>query len=194
MSCRLSRCRDSVLVVLSLEEDSVTSVEKIISSIPTCSVSVSANFNTSCCGGVVVNVHLLQCFLSRHFLSSACECNLEGTLRPSCDPETGECMCRIGVTGIFCDECAPGYDSAFPACEECHACTVLWAESVTDVQRAAQRMRTFIPRHSDDLEHTGGRHGEQMLEMHSKLEGLTNVTILSPLRVAMVEKLSLRIR
>ncbi|CAB1438278.1 unnamed protein product, partial [Pleuronectes platessa] len=46
----------------------------------------------------------------------SCDCNLEGTERPSCDPETGECICRTGVTGIFCDECALGYSSAFPAC------------------------------------------------------------------------------
>uniref|UniRef100_A0A8D3DT25 Laminin, beta 4 n=1 Tax=Scophthalmus maximus TaxID=52904 RepID=A0A8D3DT25_SCOMX len=81
----------------------------------------------------------------------SCDCNLEGTERPSCDPETGECLCRTGVSGIFCDECSLGYSSAFPACEDCHPCTAVWAESVTDVQRAAQTMRTFIPRHGDDL-------------------------------------------
>ncbi|XP_067447150.1 laminin subunit beta-4 [Thunnus thynnus] len=124
----------------------------------------------------------------------SCDCNMEGTVRPSCDPETGECMCRIGVTGIFCDECAPGYDSKFPACEECHPCTTLWAENVTDVQRAAQRMRTFIPRHGDDLQPGYSHHQQQMLEMHSKLEGLTNLTGLSPQKVEKVEKLYLKIR
>ncbi|KAM7397366.1 hypothetical protein PAMP_020344 [Pampus punctatissimus] len=124
----------------------------------------------------------------------ACDCNMEGTLRPSCDPETGECMCRVGVTGIFCDECAPGYDSTFPTCEECHPCAALWAENVTDVQRAAQRMRTFIPLHGDDLQPGHGHHQQRILEMHSKLEGLTNLTGLSPLKVEKVEKLYLKIR
>ncbi len=113
---------------------------------------------------------------------------MEGTERPSCDPETGECMCRIGVTGIFCDECAPGYNSAFPVCEECHPCTALWTENVTDVQRAAQRMRTFIPRHGDNSQPTSG-HQQWMLEMHSKLDGLFNLTLISSPKVEKVEKL-----
>lgn len=113
---------------------------------------------------------------------------MEGTVRPSCDPETGECMCRTGVTGIFCDECAPGYDSAFPACKECHPCTTLWAQNVTDVQRAAQRMRTFIPRQGDN-QPGHNRHRQRMLEMHSKLEGLTNLTALSPPKVDKMAKL-----
>lgn len=118
---------------------------------------------------------------------------MEGTTRPSCDTETGECMCRTGVTGIFCDECASGYDSTFPACKKCHPCNTLWAENVTDVQRAAQRMRTFIPHHGDDLRPGGGRHRQRMLEMHSKMEGLTNLTGLSLLKVEKVEKLCLKI-
>uniref|UniRef100_A0A671XUL7 Laminin, beta 4 n=1 Tax=Sparus aurata TaxID=8175 RepID=A0A671XUL7_SPAAU len=97
----------------------------------------------------------------------SCDCNMEGTERPSCDPETGECICRIGVTGIFCDECAPGYDSTFPACRQCHPCTALWTEDVTDVQRAALMMRTFIPHHSDNLWPGNSRRRQGMLEMHS---------------------------
>ncbi|XP_008292613.1 laminin subunit beta-4-like [Stegastes partitus] len=124
----------------------------------------------------------------------SCDCNLEGTERPSCDPETGECICRVGVTGIFCDECAPGYDSAFPYCEQCHACTALWTENVTDVQRAAQRMRTFIPRHDDDVHLTGRHHRQRMLEMHSKLDSHSNLTGLSLPKVEKMQKLFLRIR
>ncbi|TDH10018.1 hypothetical protein EPR50_G00093320 [Perca flavescens] len=119
----------------------------------------------------------------------SCDCNLEGTERPSCDPETGECLCRVGITGIFCDQCAPGYDSAFPACAECHSCTGLWAESMTDVHRAAQRMKTFITSHGDDLRPRDGCQLQQMLEMKSKLDGLANLTRLSPPNLEKLEKL-----
>uniref|UniRef100_A0A671XN02 Laminin, beta 4 n=1 Tax=Sparus aurata TaxID=8175 RepID=A0A671XN02_SPAAU len=120
----------------------------------------------------------------------SCDCNMEGTERPSCDPETGECICRIGVTGIFCDECAPGYDSTFPACRQCHPCTALWTEDVTDVQRAALMMRTFIPHHSDNLWPGNSRRRQGMLEMHSKLDSLSNLTGLSLPKVEKVERLS----
>ncbi|XP_032363853.1 laminin subunit beta-4 isoform X1 [Etheostoma spectabile] len=119
----------------------------------------------------------------------SCDCNLEGTERPSCDPEAGECLCRPGITGIFCNECAPGHDSAFPACAECHQCTTLWARSVTDVQQAAQRIKTFITVHGEDLRPRDGCQWQQMLEMQSKLDGLANLTRLSPPSLEKLEKL-----
>ncbi|XP_047189486.1 laminin subunit beta-4 isoform X2 [Scophthalmus maximus] len=123
----------------------------------------------------------------------SCDCNLEGTERPSCDPETGECLCRTGVSGIFCDECSLGYSSAFPACEDCHPCTAVWAESVTDVQRAAQTMRTFIPRHGDDLRPGVDRYRQRLSQMHSELDGLTNLTGRSLSKLDKGEKLCVRI-
>lgn len=126
--------------------------------------------------------------------SSACDCNLDGTERPSCDPETGECMCRVGVTGIFCDECAPGYDSEFPACRECHPCNTLWAEDVTDVQRASQVLKKLIP-HMDDLTRPGDESLLQRVQdLQSKLDGLSNLTALSPLVLEEVEELYETIR
>lgn len=114
---------------------------------------------------------------------------MEGTERPSCDPETGECICRIGVTGIFCDECAPGYDSNFPACRECHPCNTLWAENVTNVHRAAQILKTLLPLGGDDLKPQDSHHLQQILKMQSQLEDLSNLTGLSPPEVEKVEEL-----
>lgn len=121
---------------------------------------------------------------------SACDCNVEGTEHPSCDPETGECICRVGVSGIFCDECTPGYVSEFPACNECHPCTALWAEDVTDVQRAAVRMRTFLPHNGYGNMFPGdSRHLRQMLKMHSMLESLAELKGVSPPKLEKLEKL-----
>lgn len=134
----------------------------------------------------------LNLFLFKWF--AACDCNLEGTERPSCDPETGECICRIGVTGSLCDECAPGYDSAFPACEECHPCNALWSLHVTDVERAAQKMKTLLPRPGDDLQATDSILQQQMLEMHSKLDSLRNLTTFSPPKIENIRTVCVRIR
>ncbi|XP_034542548.1 laminin subunit beta-4 [Notolabrus celidotus] len=119
----------------------------------------------------------------------SCDCNMEGTQRPSCDPETGDCICRVGVTGIFCDQCAPGFESAFPACAPCHACTALWTQNVSDVQRAAQRMRTFVPRLDTELLPRDGQAQSRMLQIHNRMNGLSNLTGLSPPEVEKMEKL-----
>ncbi|XP_058502469.1 laminin subunit beta-4 isoform X2 [Solea solea] len=123
----------------------------------------------------------------------SCECNLEGTERPSCDPETGECLCRAGATGILCDECASGNMSAFPVCEECHPCTAIWADSVTDVQRAAQRMMTLIPRYDGDLQPRVSRQQQWTLQMHLMLDSLANLTGLSQQKVKKAEKICVKI-
>uniref|UniRef100_UPI003AAF4A91 laminin subunit beta-4 n=1 Tax=Centroberyx gerrardi TaxID=166262 RepID=UPI003AAF4A91 len=123
----------------------------------------------------------------------SCDCNMEGTERPACDSDTGECLCRAGVRGIFCDECAPEFDSLFPACTPCHACATLWTENVTDVKRATQRMQTFIPRHGDQVQPGYSHRWQRMLEMHSKLDWLVNLTGRSLPKVEKVEKLCLKI-
>lgn len=159
-------------------------VEKTTLETQTCSVSVSQHIV-----GCSVTHQQLVFIHARHVCSSACDCNMEGTERPSCDPETGECICRIGVTGIFCDECAPGYDSNFPACRECHPCNTLWAENVTDFHRAAQILKTLLPLGGDDLKPQDSRHLQQILKMQSQLEDLSNLTGLSPPEVEKVEEL-----
>uniref|UniRef100_A0A665UDS4 Laminin subunit beta-1 n=1 Tax=Echeneis naucrates TaxID=173247 RepID=A0A665UDS4_ECHNA len=119
-----------------------------------------------------------------HFGDPDVQCICEEQKHPSCDPKTGECICRSGVTGIFCDECATGYNLAFPACEECHPCQALWARNVTDVKRATQKMRTFVPHHNDDLRPADGHYTQQIQEMISNLNSLTNLKGLSELSLS----------
>ena len=36
-----------------------------------------------------------------------CFCDLAGSLGPLCDPSSGQCQCRAGVTGVNCSQCLP---------------------------------------------------------------------------------------
>ncbi|MGH0179179.1 UNVERIFIED_CONTAM: hypothetical protein FKN15_017213 [Acipenser sinensis] len=51
-----------------------------------------------------------------------CDCDVSGTARGGCDKTTGECICRIGVTGRRCDRCQRGHCKQYPACKQCHPC------------------------------------------------------------------------
>lgn len=103
-------------------------------------------------------------------------------------------MCRVGVTGIFCDECAPGYDSEFPACKECHPCNAIWAEDVTDVQRASEVLKKLIPHISDVIQPTDNRLLQRVLELQAKLDSLKNLTALAPPVLEELEELYEAIR
>ncbi|KAK3546887.1 hypothetical protein QTP86_003815 [Hemibagrus guttatus] len=48
-----------------------------------------------------------------------CNCSPCGTA--SCDPHTGQCHCKPGITGIHCDRCEHGM-FGFEACTGCQAC------------------------------------------------------------------------
>uniref|UniRef100_A0A8C5CFG7 Laminin subunit beta-1 n=1 Tax=Gadus morhua TaxID=8049 RepID=A0A8C5CFG7_GADMO len=105
---------------------------------------------------------------------SACDCDLGGSERPACDPDTGECLCRVGVTGIFCDECAPGFQQTFPACAPCHACNEIWRLNISEVQKASQKMKVLIPRQGNQSGHE--RQNQRMTKMESSLDRLANLT------------------
>lgn len=49
-------------------------------------------------------------------LSPACHCSAHGSLDAACDPRSGQCSCRLRVTGLRCDMCVPGTYN-FPYCE-----------------------------------------------------------------------------
>lgn len=40
---------------------------------------------------------------------SPCDCDEIGSLEKFCDTDTGQCPCKIGVTGIRCDQCQDEY-------------------------------------------------------------------------------------
>ena len=43
-----------------------------------------------------------------------------GSLIPQCSPEDGQCPCKPGVTGQYCEACEPTHFNFGPAgCEDC---------------------------------------------------------------------------
>ncbi|XP_015793858.1 agrin-like [Tetranychus urticae] len=40
---------------------------------------------------------------------SVCNCNRLGSYSTSCDPTTKQCHCKVGIGGLQCDRCEPGY-------------------------------------------------------------------------------------
>ncbi|KAK6037091.1 laminin EGF-like protein, partial [Cooperia oncophora] len=52
-----------------------------------------------------------------------CECTVGGTLDGTCLPENGQCPCKPGFGGTFCETCEPGFTNVTAGCKEC-VCSV----------------------------------------------------------------------
>ena len=179
------------------------SAERITLGILTCSVYVrvscilslksSANIGTS-----RIRFCNVKCLSSPHPLSPlpfpACDCNMDGTGRPACDSYTGECICRAGVMGIFCDECAPGYEPNFPECTPCHPCSQFWVGNISDVRQAAQKMRSLFPSPAESQEPDYSPRFQKMKEKLIELSELVNSSSISLPEIMNVEEMCTRIQ
>ncbi|XP_064605903.1 laminin subunit alpha-2-like [Liolophura sinensis] len=60
-----------------------------------------------------------------------CTCNIDGALSRTCDPVSGQCRCRPGLSGRSCDQCRPRHALIGGRCKPCdEGCTgILMAES-----------------------------------------------------------------
>ena len=41
--------------------------------------------------------------ITYQFLSTECNCNLQGSKNNKCRPDSGKCECKDGYSGIHCD-------------------------------------------------------------------------------------------
>ncbi|CAF1124771.1 unnamed protein product [Didymodactylos carnosus] len=55
-----------------------------------------------------------------------CQCSNDGSINSQCDAVTGQCLCKTGVTGKYCDRCARGLYGLVPYCTNCGQCFSKW--------------------------------------------------------------------
>lgn len=70
----------------------------------------------------------------------------------------------------------------------------MWAKDVTDVQRASQVLKKLIPNIHNVTQPADNRLLRRVQDLQSKLDGLKNLTALSPLVLEGVEELHQAIR
>lgn len=101
-----------------------------------CNTAGTISGNTSChastgqcdCKSSVTGVKCDTCRSGFYGLSSleptgckACGCDPFGSLSTICDKTTGQCSCKVGSTGLRCDQCADGYHSlGRDGCKSCN--------------------------------------------------------------------------
>ncbi|XP_066230019.1 netrin-5 isoform X2 [Saccopteryx leptura] len=47
--------------------------------------------------------------ITSHKACRACQCNPFGATGDTCNQTSGQCSCKLGVTGLTCNRCGPGY-------------------------------------------------------------------------------------
>ncbi|CAF4469671.1 unnamed protein product, partial [Rotaria magnacalcarata] len=62
----------------------------------------------------------------------------DGAVSSECDPQTGQCTCKPGVTGQLCDRCARAKYGVVPYCSTCGACFTNWDTIINGVTRQVQ--------------------------------------------------------
>ncbi|KAJ7400530.1 hypothetical protein BTVI_104660 [Pitangus sulphuratus] len=66
-----------------------------------------------------------------------CQCNPGGSVHNNCDPATGQCLCKPGVTGQLCEECEPRHLLVDDECVSCDDnCTGVLLNSLDDLNEA----------------------------------------------------------
>ncbi|ESO09475.1 hypothetical protein HELRODRAFT_73849 [Helobdella robusta] len=61
----------------------------------------------------------LSKLLTHKHACKKCHCHQSGSVESSCHPETGQCPCKPGVTGLTCNRCAPGYQQSESILKPC---------------------------------------------------------------------------
>lgn len=87
-------------------------------------------------------LHLHYCLLNQYF--SACNCSLEGSLTTQCNKNSGSCVCREGIGGYSCDECARGYYGNSPYCLPCGECFENWDRTIQDLKSIVIKQHTIL--------------------------------------------------
>lgn len=69
-----------------------------------------------------------------HICFLACQCDPEGAAFLQCNQTTGHCICKLGIGGEKCTECARGYLGQMPRCDPCGECFDNWDVILNDIK------------------------------------------------------------
>ncbi|XP_055540243.1 laminin subunit alpha-1 isoform X2 [Wyeomyia smithii] len=74
-----------------------------------------------------------------------CDCNREGSLSEECDPRSGQCRCKPGITGRRCDRCEqPKHIVQNYKCKLCDNCTIILIDDLTDLTNRMEEETSHI--------------------------------------------------
>ncbi|KAL1457471.1 hypothetical protein WDU94_007699 [Cyamophila willieti] len=71
---------------------------------------------------------------------SPCNCSPYGSVSDECHEESGQCNCRLGITGRDCSQCEPRHILTSRGCASCHdGCTNLLLDKVIELDLLYKR-------------------------------------------------------